>query len=45
MKDWVNLVTAIIQLFTALAVLHVHNASRKKAKKKGTNKRRGGRRR
>ena len=44
MKDWVNLITAIIQLATALAVLHVHNASRKKTKKKGT-KRRGPRRR
>ncbi|MFK4473706.1 hypothetical protein ABH897_003437 [Paenibacillus sp. RC73] len=45
MKDWVNLVTAIIQLFTALAILQVHNASRKKTEKKGTSKRRGGRRR
>ncbi|WP_170970812.1 hypothetical protein [Paenibacillus terrae] len=45
MKDWVNLITAIIQLFTALAILHVHNASRKKTKKKGTKKRRGARRR
>ncbi len=45
MKDWVNLVTAIIQLFTALAVLKVHNASRKKTKKKGTKKRRDPRRR
>ncbi|MCV9947776.1 hypothetical protein [Paenibacillus sp. BT-177] len=34
MKDWVNLITAIIQLATALAVLHVHNASRKKTKKR-----------
>ncbi|WP_269320819.1 hypothetical protein [Paenibacillus sp. 1-18] len=41
MKDWVNLVTAIIQLVTALAVLNVHNRNKKK---KGT-KRRGGRRR
>lgn len=37
MKDWVNLITAIIQLATALAVLHVHNASRKKTKKKEPN--------
>ncbi|MGG1639833.1 hypothetical protein ACIFQM_00780 [Paenibacillus sp. NRS-1782] len=44
MKDWVNLITAIIQLVTALAILQVHNASRNK-KKKGTKKRRGARRR
>ncbi|MGG1650577.1 hypothetical protein ACIFOE_20985 [Paenibacillus sp. NRS-1783] len=43
MKDWVNLITAIIQLFTALAILQVHN-SRNETKKKGT-KRRGRRRR
>ncbi|MGG1641859.1 hypothetical protein ACIFQM_11295 [Paenibacillus sp. NRS-1782] len=43
MKDWVNFITAVIQLVTALAILQVHNASRNK-KKKGT-KRRGRRRR
>ncbi|AHM66878.1 hypothetical protein PPSQR21_032390 [Paenibacillus polymyxa SQR-21] len=42
MKDWVNLITAIIQLATALAIWKTH---RRNKKKKGTNKRRGGRRR
>ncbi|WP_280633380.1 hypothetical protein [Paenibacillus polymyxa] len=41
MKDWVNLITAIIQLATALAILKTH---RRNKKKKGT-KRRGRRRR
>ncbi|MDP9674867.1 hypothetical protein J2W97_000850 [Paenibacillus jamilae] len=41
MKDWVNLITAIIQLASALAIWKTH---RRNKKKKGT-KRRGQRRR
>lgn len=43
MKDWVGLITAIIQLLTAVKLYS--NSGRKKTKKKGTNKRRGRRRR
>ncbi|WP_262384564.1 hypothetical protein [Paenibacillus terrae] len=42
MKDWVNFITAVIQLATAIAILKTH---RRNKKKKGTSKRRGGRRR
>ncbi|MFK4304344.1 hypothetical protein ABH892_004484 [Paenibacillus sp. RC254] len=42
MKDWVNLVTAILQLATALAIWKTH---RRNKKKKGTSKRRVRRRR